>query len=152
MDWPTWNEAGARMGEEAIGRVGFMDETSGAILSLRQGTWIAVCENLSPDISSPFTDWGYIWSGEEGEASRVDEGIGNRILAILKQKKVEWMDEDYPPIPLEVGRMGSGSGVLESLSLSLTGSLLHLSLLQVSSFPFMVDFLNGKAECCTTFG
>ena len=73
-----------------------------------------------------------------GAITQADDGERERILKILLRWGVKWDDEMSPPVPL---KMHEGGGVLESLSLSLTGSLLHLSLLRVSlsliaSYPF----------------
>ncbi|CAG0889773.1 unnamed protein product [Darwinula stevensoni] len=127
---PTWNEAASRMGEEAVERGGILDEDTGVILTLSEETWAAIDEHISRSSSSPFTDWGYVWVGEDGEVPRVDEEKRKRILDKLRQSGVEW-EEDYLPTPLEMKGMKKGCGVLESLSLTLTGSLLHLSLLEV---------------------
>ncbi|CAG0901280.1 unnamed protein product [Darwinula stevensoni] len=68
--------------------------------------------------------------GWRGEVSAVDEEKNKRILEVLKEKGVEWENERNPPMALET-RTGSGTtGFLESLSVSLTGSLLHLPLLK----------------------
>ncbi|CAG0905535.1 unnamed protein product, partial [Darwinula stevensoni] len=49
----------------------------------------------------------------------------------LRLRGVEWENADYPPFPMETKTKDSrAGGVLESLSVYLTGSLLHLSLLR----------------------
>ncbi|CAG0900763.1 unnamed protein product [Darwinula stevensoni] len=59
-----------------------------------------------------------------------------RILQILTQKGVKWMYKNFPPAPLDIKKIVKGSsGVLESISISLTGSLLLLPLLQVCHYP-----------------
>ncbi|CAG0894940.1 unnamed protein product, partial [Darwinula stevensoni] len=51
----------------------------------------------------------------------------NDILQELKENGIEW-DEEYPPVPL---RANNGTqGVMEALSIYLTGSLMHLPVLK----------------------
>ncbi|CAG0890833.1 unnamed protein product [Darwinula stevensoni] len=62
LNRPTWDEVGIRVGEKAVQRGDILDENTGAIRSLPPETLAAIDEKLSQ--SSPFSDWGYVWSGE----------------------------------------------------------------------------------------
>ncbi|CAG0901456.1 unnamed protein product [Darwinula stevensoni] len=65
----------------------------------------------------------------KGEVPAVSKEKSEEILKVLKQSGVEW-HEGYPPVALKT-RTGSGAaGFLETMSLLLTGSLLHLPLLK----------------------
>ncbi|CAG0897331.1 unnamed protein product [Darwinula stevensoni] len=125
---PTWDETAKRVGKEALG-CGFLNETTGAIQNIPPETW-ATLDHSSKTLhsSSPFQDWGYVYNCESpGSVTQADEEERKKILEILLQMRVKWEDEKLAPVPL---KMSGEGGVLESLSLSLTGSLLHLSLLQ----------------------
>ncbi|CAG0896696.1 unnamed protein product [Darwinula stevensoni] len=127
LDRPTWDEAGIRVGEKAMQRGDILDRDTGAIRFLPPETLAAIDEKLSQ--SSPFSDWGYVWSGLAGEVPAVSKEKSEEILKVLKQSGVEW-HERYPPVALKT-RTGSGAaGFLETMSLLLTGSLLHLPLLK----------------------
>ncbi|CAG0890581.1 unnamed protein product [Darwinula stevensoni] len=63
-----------------------------------------------------------------GEAPQVKDEKKKEIIASLKKNGVQWEPEKWPPVPLDT--QSSGVGLLESLSLTLTGSLLHLPLLR----------------------
>ncbi|CAG0885307.1 unnamed protein product [Darwinula stevensoni] len=128
---PSWDDAGRRIGKEAMGRSDVLDENTGAIISFHPEEIFNTTPWPLRNSSCPFTDWGYYWLGFDEEVPRIDEGNMEKILQILKQNGVEWDIEDYPPVPLDIQRIEDGSsGVLESLSVALTGSLLHLPLLQ----------------------
>ncbi|CAG0893750.1 unnamed protein product [Darwinula stevensoni] len=125
---PTWDETAKRVGKEAL-RCGYLNETTGAIQNIPPETWETL-DHSSKTLhsSSPFQDWGYVYNCESpGSVTQADEEERKKILEILLQMRVKWEDEKLPPVPL---KMSGEGGVLESLSLSLTGSLLHLSLLQ----------------------
>ncbi|CAG0881007.1 unnamed protein product [Darwinula stevensoni] len=64
----------------------------------------------------------------EEEVPPADEEKINRIREILRERGVKWEDEYTPPVPLRTSK--EAGGVLDSLSLFLTGSLLHLPLLK----------------------
>ncbi|CAG0882040.1 unnamed protein product [Darwinula stevensoni] len=130
---PTWNDTARSVGEVAMRKakkkrkeLGILDFRSDGVLLLPPET-LDVLNRLIPDgissSSSPFHDWGYVHKrGSPGAVPEAPEKQKDEILSELKRKGLEW-DKD-PPIPLETG------GVLESLSVSLTGSLLHLPHLQ----------------------
>ncbi|CAG0878676.1 unnamed protein product [Darwinula stevensoni] len=105
LECPSWDEVGIRIGEEALRRQGVLDDNTGAILPLSPATWQAINSDLSPTSSSPFADWGYTWSGMKEEVPCVDEDRRSRILDILRQKGVEWEEEDASPTPLETRRI-----------------------------------------------
>ncbi|CAG0879392.1 unnamed protein product, partial [Darwinula stevensoni] len=127
---PTWDQIGYRFGMTALNRKGLLDENTGIILSISAETWKAIAGNLSPSSSSPFNDWGYGWLGLLGEVPELHEEKKKKILENLRKMGVEWEDEDNPPVPLRMGDMKASSGILASLSLSISGSLLHLPILQ----------------------
>ncbi|CAG0888478.1 unnamed protein product [Darwinula stevensoni] len=129
LERPTWDEASIRVGEKAMQILDrdILDRDTGAIRFLPPETLAAIDEKLS--LSSPFSGWGYVWSGLEGEVPAVDIEKSEKILKVLKQNGVEW-HERYPPVALKT-RTGSGAaGFLETMSLLLTGSLLHFPLLK----------------------
>ncbi|CAG0892146.1 unnamed protein product [Darwinula stevensoni] len=124
---PTWDEIGKRVGEEAVNKGDFLDEDTGSFLKLAPDYFNGL-DDCIPSSSSPFYDWGYVQMGGYGVPLWGDNE--KVILGILREKGVEWVSEEHPPVPLKT-RSG---GFLESLSLSLTGTLLHLSLLQACAF------------------
>ena len=67
----------------------------------------------------------------------VDREKNKTILNILKQKGVEWNDE-YHPVAMKTRAESGAAAFLEIISLSLTGSLLHLPLLKVSFYPLFL--------------
>ncbi|CAG0894717.1 unnamed protein product [Darwinula stevensoni] len=78
--------------------------------------------------------WGDI--GLEGDVPEVNEKKKKEILEVIKKKCVEWKDEKYPLVPLDIGINTGESGVLGAFSLGLTGSYFHLPLLEVTFHPF----------------
>ncbi|CAG0896247.1 unnamed protein product [Darwinula stevensoni] len=62
-----------------------------------------------------------------GAVPQTEDQESDKARDQLRQKGLEWNYQTDTPVPLETS---SRRGVLESLSLCLTGSLLHLSLLQ----------------------
>ncbi|CAG0887865.1 unnamed protein product [Darwinula stevensoni] len=72
--------------------------------------------------------------GFKGEVPEVEEKEQKKILKIIKRRGVEWKDEFIPPVALDIRHNSKGSGVLEALSLALTGSYLHLPLLKANNF------------------
>ncbi|CAG0882781.1 unnamed protein product [Darwinula stevensoni] len=125
---PTWNNAGERIGEEAV-RKELIDPKTGTILCLPPETWETLNDTLLlPSSSSPFADWGYAWDGCEAEVPHVNDDNQRAIFEMLKEKGVKWEPEQRPPVALK--GQSNGVGFLESLSLTFTGSLLHLPLLK----------------------
>ncbi|CAG0896219.1 unnamed protein product, partial [Darwinula stevensoni] len=131
---PTWDDVGERIGNEAVGRGDLLHESTGVILSLSPETWeyLNSEENFPlSSTSSPFADWGYVWDGNwEGEPSWV-----RGMEKFFRERGVEWNNESqpqpYPPVTLKMDeRISESGGVLESLSMYLTGSLMHFSLIQ----------------------
>ncbi|CAG0890886.1 unnamed protein product [Darwinula stevensoni] len=128
LECPTWDEAGNRIGSDALKRGKIIDGTTGAFSHfLPIETQKAISEELFS--SAPFIDWGYVWLGDEGEVPKVDEDRRKSILQIVKQNGVEWKNGDDLPVALET-RCTIASGVFAALSLSLSGSLLHFPLLK----------------------
>ncbi|CAG0893894.1 unnamed protein product [Darwinula stevensoni] len=129
---PTWNEGGRRMGEEAVKIEGILDEHKGCISSLSPDMWRFLNENdlfPLPKSRAPFATWGFVASDWKGEVPVTDDKT--EIQENLRLRGVEWENADYPPFPMETKTKDSrAGGVLESLSVYLTGSLLHLSLLR----------------------
>ena len=90
-----------------------------------------------------------------GEVPEVREEEKKKILEFIKSSGVEWKNEEYPPVPLDIGNKRTKSGVPEALSLALTGSYLHLPLLKVNflllPIPLMVyyhaDFPSRVSSC-----
>ena len=64
-----------------------------------------------------------------GEAPQVKDEKNRGIIQLLEKNGVQWEPKKYPPVALEI--QSEGVGLLESLSLTLTGSLLHFPLLTV---------------------
>ncbi|CAG0888059.1 unnamed protein product [Darwinula stevensoni] len=65
-----------------------------------------------------------------GEVPTVDKETSKNVLKVLRENGVVW-DEKSPPVILDTRPPGNiSTGFLESLSVSLTGSLLHLPLLK----------------------
>ncbi|CAG0902678.1 unnamed protein product [Darwinula stevensoni] len=126
---PTWDEAASIIGKQAMEKQGFLDHNTGAILCLSLDTWetLSSLDSL-PSSSSPFTDWGYAWFKYTGEVPTIDFEERDRIVEILREQDVQWNKVRHPPVVLETWK--STGGLLESLSLSLTGSFLHLPLLK----------------------
>ncbi|CAG0889553.1 unnamed protein product [Darwinula stevensoni] len=130
---PTWNDTAKIIAEETVNKEEIFDRNTGKINCLSQETWDALNEVLPlPKYSSPFRDWGYAWGEWAGEVPRASAQNSiqetNEITKFLEEKGVKWKPKKWPPVPLNT--QSSGVGLLESLSLVLTGSLLHLSLLQ----------------------
>ncbi|CAG0886539.1 unnamed protein product [Darwinula stevensoni] len=141
---PTWNDTARSVGEEVMRKVekkmkevGNLDLGSDGVLLLPPET-LGVLNRLIPDgissSSSPFRDWGYVHRrGSPGAVPEAPEKERDEILSELERMGLEW-DKD-PPIPLET------EGVLEALSVSLTGSLLHLPHLKRRLVKVIPDFL-----------
>ncbi|CAG0903412.1 unnamed protein product, partial [Darwinula stevensoni] len=81
-----------------------------------------------------------------GEVAGVDALQRERVLQILSQNGVEWEVADHPPAVVEVTE--SGGGVLESLSLFLTGSLLHYSFMKPNSSSTSVSSSESIKQLC----
>ncbi|CAG0889656.1 unnamed protein product [Darwinula stevensoni] len=78
--------------------------------------------------------------GDPGEVAQLQ--YSETVIEILQQSGLEWDSRAFPPVPLETERRNGGRGLLESLSLILTGSLLHLPLLKVwFSAPILITSL-----------
>ncbi|CAG0882330.1 unnamed protein product [Darwinula stevensoni] len=124
---PTWDDSAKRIAEEAVKRETCFDQETGKINCLSAKTWEVLNKVLPlPKDSSPFTDWGYAWNDWPGEALLVEHPT--TITDFLKMNGVQWETKKWPPVPLKT--QSSRLGILESLSLALTGSLLHLPLLK----------------------
>ncbi|CAG0896244.1 unnamed protein product [Darwinula stevensoni] len=125
---PTWDVAAQRVGEEALEKGDIFDEGSGAIF-YPPGSWDALNSISS---NSPFRDWGYVFTDDApGAVPQTEDQESDEVRDQLRQKGLEWNYQTDTPVPLKTSGRG---GVLESLSLCLTGSLLHLSLLQLLFF------------------
>ncbi|CAG0897876.1 unnamed protein product [Darwinula stevensoni] len=126
---PTWDEGASRIGEAAVGAANILDESTGSIsISLFKETWeyLKKARPSLPASSSPFSQWGYVDNGWMGRVPQSDDKV--RILDILKERGVEGGDEGHA-LPLKIRKENGAGGVLESLSVYLTGSLLFYHLL-----------------------
>ncbi|CAG0886453.1 unnamed protein product [Darwinula stevensoni] len=121
---PTWDKTGERIGEEALKKEGFLDQNTGGLFCLSDEPVDKILP--SPPYLDPFAAWGYAWGGNPGEVSQI--GDGKRIIEFLGLRGVKWEPMYWPPVPLKV--RSKGTGLLESLSIVLTGSLMHLPLLK----------------------
>ncbi|CAG0899886.1 unnamed protein product, partial [Darwinula stevensoni] len=93
---------------------------------LREPTW----NDAGKRIGEKAVNGGYLDrdTGLPGEASRVELKKHWEITGFLERKGVQWEFGSRPPVALDI--QCDGGGLLESLSLCLTGSLLHLPLLK----------------------
>ncbi|CAG0900106.1 unnamed protein product [Darwinula stevensoni] len=80
----------------------------------------------------------------EGEVPQFHGEKLERILKVLKEKGVEWRD-DSEPVALKTRTESGTTGFLETMSLLLTGSLLHLQLLKGDSGGPLVVRYGGTA-------
>ncbi|CAG0898066.1 unnamed protein product [Darwinula stevensoni] len=124
---PTWDKVGERIGEEAVKKAGVLDKNTGKILCFTPEDLDSIL--LLSSSLTPFDAWGYAWGGNPGEALQTEER--KEIIKNLELQGVDWEPKHRPPVALKI--RSKGVGLLESLSVSLTGSLLHLPLLKVGA-------------------
>ena len=58
------------MGEELIKKENILNKFTGAIQNLPDVIWDVIGAKFSPSSSSPFTDWGYVWTGKRSSTGK----------------------------------------------------------------------------------